>query len=42
MLPAAAESACRQYRAVRWFLLPEVELSPRLGQGSGVQYGMAK
>ena len=23
---AAAESACRQYRAARWFLLPEVEL----------------
>ena len=37
MLPAAAESACRQYRAVRWFLLPEVELSPRRGQGSGLQ-----
>ena len=29
MLPAAAESACRQYRAVRWFLLPEGELRPR-------------
>ena len=27
---AAAESACRQYRAVRWFLLPEAELPPRL------------
>ena len=26
---AAAESACRQYRAVRWFLLPEAELRPR-------------
>ena len=24
---AAAESACRQYRAVRWFLLPEGELA---------------
>ena len=24
----AAESACRQYRAVRWFLLPEGELRP--------------
>ena len=28
---AAAESAGRQYRAVRWFLLPEVGLRPRLG-----------
>ena len=26
-----AESACRQYRAVRWFLLPEAELRLRLG-----------
>ena len=26
---AAAESACRQYRAVRWFLLPGAELRPR-------------
>ena len=25
--PAAAESACRQYRAARWFLLPEAELA---------------
>ena len=25
---AAVESACRQYRAVRWFLLPEGELRP--------------
>ena len=24
---AATESACRQYRAVRWFLLPEAELA---------------
>ena len=28
---AAAESACRQYRVARWFLLPEVGLRPRLG-----------
>ena len=28
---AAAESACRQYRAARWFLLPEAGLRPRLG-----------
>ena len=28
----AAESACRQYRAVRWFLLPEGELRPVAGQ----------
>ena len=28
-LTAATESACRQYRAVRWFLLPEAELRPR-------------
>ena len=30
--PAAAESACRQYRAVRWFLLPEAEFA---AAGSG-------
>ena len=35
--PAAAESACRQYRVVRWFLLPEGELRRRLGQSSGLQ-----
>ena len=34
---AAAESACRQYRVVRWFLLPEGELRRRLGQSSGLQ-----
>ena len=28
--PAAAKSACRQYRVARWFLLPEGELRPRL------------
>ena len=27
---AAAESAYRQYRVARWFLLPETELRPRL------------
>ena len=26
LLRTQAESACRQYRAVRWFLLPEGEL----------------
>ena len=31
---AAAESACRQYRVVRWFLLPKGELPPRQGAGS--------
>ena len=31
---AAAESACRQYRAVRWFLLPGAELA---AAGSGQQ-----
>ena len=34
---AAAESVCRQYRVVRWFLLPEGELRLRLGQSSGLQ-----
>ena len=34
---AAAESTCRQYRVVRWFLLPEGELRRRLGQSSGLQ-----
>ena len=34
---AANKKAGRQYRAVRWFLLPEGELRPRLGQGSGLQ-----
>ena len=28
--PAAVESAYRQYRVARWFLLPETELRPRL------------
>ena len=32
--PAAAKSACRQYRAARWFLLPEGELA---AAGSGQQ-----
>ena len=29
---AATKKACRQYRAARWFLLPETELRPRLGR----------
>ena len=29
LLRTQAESACRQYRAVRWFLLPEGELCRR-------------
>ena len=37
MLPAAAESACRQYRAARWFLLPEAGLRPRQAGGSRLQ-----
>ena len=37
---AAAESACRQYRAARWFLLPGAELRPRLG-GKAASYKSA-
>ena len=36
MLPAAAESACRQYRAARWFLLPEGELAEEAGSGQQI------
>ena len=36
---AAAESACRQYRAVRWFLLPEAELA---AAGDKVKYKPAE
>ena len=34
---AAAESACRQYRAARWFLLPEGELRARQAGSSRLQ-----
>ena len=33
--PAATEPACRQYRAARWFLLPEVGLRTRRQVVSG-------
>ena len=36
---AVAEPACRQYRAVRWFLLPEVGLRTRRQVVSGNQNG---
>ena len=34
---AAAESACRQYRVARWFLLPEAELRPRIADSNSLQ-----
>ena len=38
---AAAESACRQYRAARWFLLPKVELAAAGRQVAGNEQSAA-
>ena len=35
--PAAAESACRQYRVARWSLLPEAELRRRMKNNSRIE-----
>ena len=41
-IAAAAESVFRQYRAVRWLLLPEAELRPRRAATLDCKAGVTK